>query len=75
MGGQTESTGQEWPVLSWVLAVADQLACFGGFLALFWHFHAIIGAIFLFATSLAYLTTWLAEWKMRSKQVASDANP
>jgi hypothetical protein len=73
VGKQPESgnvrSSKSWPVLTSVLAVADQLACFGGFLALFWHFHWIVGAIFLFAAALAYLTLWVAERRMREKSV------
>jgi hypothetical protein len=58
-----------WPVLSYVLAVGDQIACYIGFLLLFWFFHWIIGVTFLLATVLALLTTWMAEWRMRKRGV------
>lgn len=55
-----------WPALSYVLAVADQIACYLGFLAIFWHFHWIVGAIFLIATLLAFTTTWMAGKSLRN---------
>jgi hypothetical protein len=62
------SAGQNWPALSFVLAVADQVACFAGLLALFWHFHWIIGAIFLLASALAFITTWLADRRLKQRR-------
>jgi len=56
---------QYWPSLSYVLAVVDQIACYFGFVMMFWFFHWVIGVIFLLATILALLTTWMAEWRMR----------
>lgn len=56
---------QTWPRLSYILAVADQISCYIGFLALFWHFSWIIGMIFLITTTLAFLTTWIAEKSLR----------
>lgn len=58
---------QYWPALSYVLAVVDQIACYFGFVLLFWFFHWIIGVIFLLATVLALLTTWMVEWRMRKR--------
>lgn len=60
---------QYWPALSYVLAVGDQIACYFGFVMMFWFFHWIIGVIFLFATGLALLTTWMAEWRMQKRGV------
>jgi len=65
LGNRSGISGQTWPALSYVLAVADQLACSAGFLALFWNFHWIIGLIFLAAEVLAVLTVWMAELKLR----------
>jgi hypothetical protein len=61
---------QYWPALSYVLAVVDQIACYFGFVLLFWFFHWIIGGIFLLATVLALLTTWMAEWRIRKRMIA-----
>ena len=58
---------QIWPALSYVLAVVDQIACYFGFVTLFWFFHWIVGVIFLLATVLALLTARMAERKMRKK--------
>ncbi len=63
--------GQQWPPLSFFLAIIDQLACYTGFLLLFWHFHWIIGSIFLSATALAFITTWMAEKGLRGKKQQS----
>jgi protein-S-isoprenylcysteine O-methyltransferase Ste14 len=60
-----ESRERYWPRLSYVLAVVDQISCYLGFLALFWHFSWIVGAIFLLATVIAYLTVWTAEKNLR----------
>lgn len=62
---------QDWPPLSYLLAIIDQVACYGGFLLLFWHFHWIIGSIFVSATALAFITTWLAEKGLRGKMQQS----
>ena len=56
---------QYWPALSYVLAVIDQIACYFGFVMVFWFFHWVVGVIFLVATVLALLTTWMAEGRMR----------
>ena len=56
---------QGWPSLSYVLAVTDQIACYLGFLLIFWHFHWLIGVIFLIATGLALVTTWMAGRTLR----------
>ena len=58
---------QSWPVLSFVLAVVDQVACYLGFLAIFWYFHWIIGIIFLAATVVGFLTLRTAEKGLREK--------
>ena len=58
---------QIWPALSYVLAVVDQIACYCGFVMLFWFFHWIIGVLFLLATVLALLTARMAEGKMRGR--------
>ena len=58
---------QSWPVLSFVLAVVDQVACYLGFLAIFWYFHWIIGTIFLAATVVGFLTLRTAEKGLREK--------
>ena len=60
---------QYWPALSYVLAVSDQIACYFGFVLLFWFFHWIIGVVFLLATVLALLTAWMAEWRMQKRGV------
>lgn len=62
---------QHWPPLSFVLAIIDQVACYGGFLLLFWHFHWVIGSVFLSATALAFITTWMAEKGLRGKKQRS----
>ena len=64
-----EEEGEEryWPRLSYVLAVIDQIGCYLGFLALFWHFAWIVGVIFLLATVIAYMTVWIAEKDLRRK--------
>lgn len=59
---------QAWPLLSYILAVVDQLACYGGFLLVFWHFHWVVGIIFLAATAIAYLMIWMAEKSLREKK-------
>ena len=64
---------QNWPALSVVLAVVDQLACYLGFLLIFWNFHWIIGMIFLVATIIAFATLWMEERHLRdTKQVIKD---
>ena len=60
-----ESQEQNWPVFSYVLAVVDQIGCYLGFVALFWHFSWIIGMIFLLATTVAYVTIWVAAKSLR----------
>lgn len=60
---------QHWPRYSYLLAVADQIACFAGFLALFWHFHWSIGTLFLLASALAFLTLLMAEKRLRGKPI------
>ena len=67
---------QSWPVLSFVLAVVDQVACYLGFLAIFWYFHWIIGMIFLAATIVGFLTLWTAEKKLRetAREYAASQN-
>jgi ABC-type protease/lipase transport system fused ATPase/permease subunit len=57
-----------------VLAVVDQLACYLGFLAIFWYFHWIIGTIFLAATVVAFLTLWTAEKRLRETARKSAAS-
>jgi hypothetical protein len=57
---------QNWPDLSVVLAVVDQIACYAGFLLIFWSFHWIIGMIFLVATIVAFATLWMEEKNLRS---------
>ena len=52
---------QNWPALSVVLSVVDQIACYVGFLLIFWSFHWIIGMIFLVATIVAFATLWMEE--------------
>jgi hypothetical protein len=61
---------QSWPLLSYVLAVADQIGCYLGFLLIFWHFHWIIGMIFLIATGFALVTTWMAGNALRKMEKA-----
>lgn len=63
----TGSEGQSWPTLSYVLAASDQVACYLGFLALFWHFQWIVGTIFLLATVFALYVTWMTDRKLRNK--------
>jgi hypothetical protein len=55
------SKGQSWPALSYALAASDQVACYLGFLALFWHFQWIVGTIFLLATVFALYVTWMTD--------------
>jgi hypothetical protein len=61
-----EVGNENWPVFSYVLAIVDQIACYLGFLLVFWNFHWIIGMIFLIATILAFITTWMAERSLRN---------
>ena len=56
-----KSVAQNWPLWSYILAVADQISCYIGFLALFWYFSWIIGLIFLITTLFAFVTVWMAE--------------
>lgn len=63
----TGNEGQSWPALSYVLAASDQVACYLGFLALFWHFQWIVGTIFLLATVFALYVTWMTDRKLRNK--------
>lgn len=64
----TGNEGQSWPTLSYVLAASDQVACYLGFLALFWHFQWIVGTIFLLATVFALYVTWMTDRKLRNKR-------
>ena len=57
--------GQSWLLFSYALAASDQVACYLGFLALFWHFHWIVGTIFLLATVFALSVTWVTDRKLR----------
>lgn len=65
---------QSWPALAVVLAVVDQVACYLGFLGIFWYFHWIIGMIFLAATTVAFLTIWTAEKKLREQATQARAS-
>jgi hypothetical protein len=64
---------QSWPALAVVLAVVDQVACFLGFLGIFWYFHWVIGMIFLAATIVAFLTLWTAEKRLQKQARQSAA--
>jgi hypothetical protein len=64
-GPETSSGEQNWPLWSYILAVADQICCYIGFLALFWHFSWIIGLIFLITTAFVFMTVWMAERNLR----------
>ena len=57
--------GNRWPLASYILASSDQVACYLGFLALFWHFQWLVGAIFLLTTAFALYTTWMTDKKLR----------
>jgi hypothetical protein len=57
--------GHRWPLLSYALAASDQVACYLGFLALFWQFHWIVGTIFLLTTVFALSVTWMTDRKLR----------
>ena len=57
---------QAWPALSVVLAVVDQIACYAGFLLIFWSFHWIIGMVFLVASIVAFATIWMEERHLRN---------
>jgi hypothetical protein len=61
------SEGQSWPALSYALAAIDQVVCYLGFLALFWHFQWIVGTIFLLATIFALSVTWMTDRKLRRR--------
>ena len=63
---------QNWPALSVVLAVVDQVACYAGFLLIFWNFHWIIGVIFLVATLVAFTTIWTEERQLRNTKIAKE---
>ena len=68
LGKQSSETGTadpQWPTPSLILAVGDQIACYLGFLAIFWHFHWIIGTVYVVATALAFSKTWMAERNLR----------
>jgi hypothetical protein len=65
-----ELGSQNWPALSVVLAVVDQIACYLGFLLIFCSFHWIIGMIFLVATLVAFATIWLEEGHLRNRNTA-----
>lgn len=60
-----DTKGQSWPLLSYALAAIDQVACYLGFLALFWHFQWIVGIIFLLTTIFALSVTWITDRKLR----------
>jgi hypothetical protein len=64
-GSEASSKGQSGPPWSYILAVADQISCYIGFLALFCHFSWIIGLIFLSGTAIAFMTVWMAEKNLR----------
>ena len=57
---------QNGPALSVVLAVVDQIACYVGFLLIFWSFHWIIGMIFLVSTIVAFAALWMEERHLRN---------
>jgi hypothetical protein len=65
-----ELGSQNWPALSVALAVVDQIACYLGFLLIFWSFHWITGMIFLVATLVAFATIWLEEGHLRNRNRA-----
>src|SRR5215207_10193266 len=67
-----ELGSQNWPALSVVLAVVDQIACYLGFLLIFWSFHWITGMIFLVATLIAFATIWLEERHLRNRNTAKE---
>ena len=67
-----ELGSQNWPALSVVLAVVDQVACYLGFLLIFWNFHWIIGMIFLVATLVAFATIWMEERQLRNTKSAKE---
>ena len=73
-GSQTDAGlgSQNWPALSVVLAVVDQIACYLGFLLIFWSFHWIIGMIFLVATMVAFATIWMEERQLRNMKIAKE---
>ena len=45
-----------WSVISALLALVAQLACFGGVLLLFWHIHWIAGVVFASTSLIAVVT-------------------
>jgi hypothetical protein len=59
---------QSWPMLSYLLAVVDQITCYVGFLLIFWNFHWIVGMLFVVSTTVAYATVWMAEKRLRKTQ-------
>ena len=61
----TGTEGQSWPLLSYALAASDQVACYLGFLAIFWQFHWIVGTIFLLTTIFALSVTVMTDRKLR----------
>jgi hypothetical protein len=63
---------QNWPALSIVLAVVDQITCYLGFLLIFWSFHRIIGMIFLVATMVAFATIWMEGRQLRNTEIAKE---
>ncbi len=56
LAGPLKPLSKPWPDLRYIVVLQDvnYVACFGGFLALFSHFHLLTGGIFLFASALAF---------------------
>lgn len=54
--GEAMRKHQLWSAISTLLALVDQLACFGGVLLLFWHIHWIAGVAFASTSLIAVVT-------------------
>lgn len=64
-----------WPN-SWYIQAFRYVAyttCFGGFLALFWNYHAIIGLIFLFTSLVAFCIALAAEYYKPRQAISKPA--
>ena len=57
---------QKWPLLAYLVAIAEQISFFGGFLLLFWSFQPVAGILFLASSLLAFITVYQVENKLKS---------
>ena len=56
---------QKWPLLTYFVAIAEQISFFGGFLVLFWSFRPVAGMLFLASSLLAFITVSQIEKRLR----------